>query len=91
MKKLIFIMTGLIMMSVINAQSLDEIVKKYTAANKLDQVANLKTIKITANMSVMGMEMPMEMWMKNPNKIKSVTIIQRTGNDYRSLMVKKDI
>jgi hypothetical protein len=75
MKKLIFIMTGLIMMSVISAQSLDEIVKKYTAANKLDNVANLKTIKITANMSVMGMEMPMIMWMKNPNKIKSVTTI----------------
>ena len=73
MKKLIFIMAGLIVMSVVSAQSLEEIVKKYTAANKLDQVANLKTIKITANMSVMGMEMPMELWMKNPNKIKSVT------------------
>jgi outer membrane lipoprotein-sorting protein len=73
MKKLIFIMAGLIMMSVISAQSLDEIVKKYTAANKLDNVANLKTIKITANMSMMGMEMPMVLWMKNPDKIKSVT------------------
>jgi len=60
-------------MSVISAQSLDEIVKKYTEANKLDHVANLKTIKITANMSMMGMEMPMVLWMKNPNKIKSVT------------------
>jgi outer membrane lipoprotein-sorting protein len=73
MKKLIFIMAGLIMMSVISAQSLEEIVKKYTVANKLDQVANLKTIKITANMSMMGMEMPMVLMMKNPNKIKSVT------------------
>jgi outer membrane lipoprotein-sorting protein len=73
MKKLIFVMAGLIMMSVISAQSLDEIVKKYTAANKLDQVANLKTIKITANMSMMGMDLPMVLWMKNPNKIKSVT------------------
>src|SRR5450759_2199388 len=73
MKKLIFVMAGLIMMSVISAQSLDEIVKKYTVANKLDNVANLKTIKITANMSMMGMEMPMVLWMKNPNKIKSVT------------------
>ena len=61
------------MMSVISAQSIDEIVKKYTAANKFDQVANLKTIKITANMSMMGMEMPMVVFMKNPNKIKSVT------------------
>lgn len=75
MKKLIFVMAGLIMISVISAQSLDEIVKKYTAANKLDNVANLKTIKITANMSLMGMEMPMVMWMKNPNKIKTVTSV----------------
>jgi len=73
MKKLIFIMAGLIIMSAVSAQTLEEIVKKYTAANKLDQVSNLKTIKITANMSMMGMEMPMVMWMKNPNKIKSVT------------------
>src|SRR5665647_1743776 len=75
MKKLIIIMAGLIIMSVISAQTLDEIVKKYTAANKLDQVSNLQTIKITANMSMMGMEMPMVMWMKNPNKIKSVTTL----------------
>jgi hypothetical protein len=73
MKKLILVTTGLIIMSVISAQSLDEIVKKYTEANKLDKVANLKTIKITANMSLMGTDMPMVMWMKNPNKIKSVT------------------
>lgn len=73
MKKLIFVMAGLIMVSVMNAQSLDEIVKKYTAANKLDQVGSHKTIKITANISMMGMEMPMQIWMKNPDKIKSVT------------------
>jgi outer membrane lipoprotein-sorting protein len=68
-------MAGLIMMSCINAQSLDEIVKKYTAASKLDNVANVKTIKITANMSVMGMDLPMTLWMKNPNKMKSVTSV----------------
>jgi outer membrane lipoprotein-sorting protein len=73
MKKLIFIMAGLIMMSVISAQTLDEIVKKYTQSNKLDKIASLQTIKITASMSVMGGEMPMVIWMKNPNKIKSVT------------------
>jgi len=56
----------------INAQSLQEIVKNYTTANKLDQAANRKSIKITAKMSMMGMEMPMEIWMKNPNKIKTV-------------------
>ena len=73
MKKLIFIMAGLIMITAINAQSLEEIIKNYTAANKLDQVANHKTIKITASISMMGMEMPMEIWMKNPDKVKSVT------------------
>src|ERR1035437_901783 len=75
MKKLIFIMSGLIIMSCINAQSLDEIVKKHTAASKLDNIANVKTIKITANMSVMGMDLPMTLWMKNPNKMKSVTSV----------------
>jgi hypothetical protein len=75
MKKLIFLLTGLLIMSVLSAQSLDEIVKKYTAANKLDKVASLKTIKITGNMAMMGMQMPMTMWMKNPNKIKTVTSI----------------
>jgi len=50
-------------------------VKKYTEINKLDHVATLKTIKITANLSMMGMEMPMVMWMKNPDKIKSVTTV----------------
>ena len=62
-------------MSVVNAQSLEEIVKRYTTANKLDKVSSLKTIKITGNMSMMGMSMPMTMWMKNPNKIKTVTSV----------------
>ena len=75
MKKLIFIFTGLIIMSVISAQSLEEIVKRYTTANKLDKISSLKTIKITGNMSMMGMQMPMTMWMKNPNKIKTVTSV----------------
>lgn len=75
MKKLIFVFTGLIIMAVINGQSLDEIVKRYTIANKLDKVSSLKTIKINGNMSMMGMQMPMTMWMKNPNKIKTVTSI----------------
>jgi hypothetical protein len=75
MKKLILIFAGIMVATLINAQSLEEIVKQYTVANKLDQVSKFKTIKITANMSMpaMGMEMPMEMWMKNPGKIKSVT------------------
>jgi hypothetical protein len=73
MKKLFLMFTCLLAVSVLNAQSLEEIVKKFTAANKFDKVGALKTIKLTGNMSLMGMEIPVEVWMKNPNKIKSVT------------------
>jgi len=73
MKKFFLITACLIMAVAVNAQSLEEIVKKYSAANKIDQITAKQTIKITANTSMMGMEMPMEMWMKKPNKIKTVT------------------
>ena len=73
MKKLIFVFAGLLAFSVINAQSLEEILKKYAVAHKIDLLTNLKTIKITYKMSVMGMEMQGEKWMKNPNKMKFVT------------------
>lgn len=73
MKKLFLVLAGIIVVTAINAQSLEEIVKKFTEANKYDKIAALSTIKITAKMSAMGMDIPMEMWMKNPNKIKTVT------------------
>jgi len=73
MKRLFFILTGLTIMSVMNSQSLDEIVKKYSEANKQDKISAMSTIKITGKMSMMGMDLPLEMWMKNPNKIKTVT------------------
>jgi hypothetical protein len=73
MKKLIFVFTGLMAFSLINAQSLEDILKKYSVAHKIDQLSNLKTIKTTSKMSVMGMEMQVERWMKNPNKTKTVT------------------
>lgn len=75
MKKLIFIFTGLALMSLVNAQTLQEIVNRYTVANKLDKVSSLKTIQITGSMSMAGMEIPMTMWMKNPDKIKIQTDI----------------
>ena len=73
MKKLFLFTTCLLAAVMINAQTLDEIVKKYTEVNKLDKMSNFKTLKITASMSMMGQEMPLEMWMKNPNKIRTVT------------------
>lgn len=75
MKKLILSLTFIIAATLINAQSLEDIINKYTVANKLDKISSFKTIKITAKSSVMGMDMPVELWMKNPDKIKSVTSI----------------
>ncbi len=72
MKKSILLFIALFTVLSLNAQSLEEIVKKYSSAIKSDQLANVKTIKITGKMSAMGMEMPMTMYMKNPNKIKVV-------------------
>ncbi len=72
MKKLFFILTGLCIAAAINAQTLEEIIKKYAEANKYDKISTVSTVKITGKMSMMGMDMPLEMWMKNPNKIKTV-------------------
>jgi hypothetical protein len=73
MKKLTLVLTALFLTVALYSQALEEIISKYSAANKQDKVASLSTIKITAKMSMMGMDMPMEMWMKNPDKIKTVT------------------
>lgn len=70
MRKLFFVLTGLIAFTVANAQSLSEIVKNYSAAIKYDKLAGVTSIKITGKMSAMGMDLPMVLYMKNPNKIK---------------------
>lgn len=75
MKKLTLVLIALFLTAAVNSQALEEIVKKYSVANKQDKVATLSTIKITAKMSMTGMEMSMEMWIKNPDKIKTVTSI----------------
>jgi outer membrane lipoprotein-sorting protein len=75
MKKLLLTVICLFAVIIINAQSLEEIIGKYTVANKLDKISEFKTIKITAKTSMMGMEMPMVIWMKNPNMIKTVTSV----------------
>jgi len=72
MRKLLLVLTGLILAVNLNSQSLDEIIKKYSVAMKSDKLASVTSIKITGKMSAMGMSMPMEMYMKNPNKIKVV-------------------
>jgi len=63
MKKIVFVLSGLLTACIINAQSLDEIIKKYSEANKQDKISAMSTIKITGKMSMMGMDLPLEMWM----------------------------
>jgi hypothetical protein len=72
MKKLILLTTCLLAAVIVNGQTLDEIIKKYTVANKLDKISAFKTVKITASMNMMGQDMPIEIWMKNPDKVKQV-------------------
>jgi hypothetical protein len=75
MKKIFLTVSFLLAVVVLNSQSLEDIVSKYTVANKFDKIGNIQTIKISAKTSMMGMNMPTELWMKNPNKIKTVTNI----------------
>lgn len=73
MKKLFLLFSVIAITASIKAQTLEEIVNKYSVANKLDKLSSFTSVKITAKMSMMSMEMPMIMYMKNPNKIKTVT------------------
>jgi hypothetical protein len=79
MKKLFMTITFLFVIIIINAQSLEDIINKYTIANKLDSISRFKTIKITATtkskLSFIITEMFTETWMKNPDKIKTVTSV----------------
>lgn len=70
MKKIVLLFTALAAVCILDAQSLEAILKQYSSAINSDKLASIKTIKITGKMSAMGMEMPMIMYMKNPNKIK---------------------
>ncbi|MDR2886562.1 MAG: hypothetical protein LBV26_00960 [Bacteroidales bacterium] len=71
MKRLtISCLTLIFALSAISAQTLETIIKQHTAAMHADKLAAVKTIKITGRMSALGMDMPMTMYMKNPDKIK---------------------
>lgn len=72
MKKSILLFVALLAVVMVNAQTIEEIVKKYTAANNLDKMAGTSSVKITGKMTAMGMDMTMEMWMKNPDKMRMV-------------------
>jgi hypothetical protein len=75
MKKLFPAIFFLLSNGIIYSQSIDDIISNYNRANKFDRITGLKTIHISAKTSMMGFNIPMEIWMKNPDKVKSVTNI----------------
>lgn len=54
----------------LQAQSLDKVLEKHYAATGVEKIADVKTFNIKAKMSVMGMDMPMTMKIKKPNKFR---------------------
>ena len=74
MKRLtLFLFAIIFAISAANSQTLDEIIKQYSVAIGADKLASVKTVKATGRTSTMGMEMPVTMFMKSPNKIKMTT------------------
>jgi len=67
------ILTALMLFAFVGtqAQSLDKVLEKHFEATGHDKMADVKTFKIKAKMSMMGMDMPMDMIIKKPNKFRT--------------------
>lgn len=72
MKKLIILLPALLVASVCSAQSLDEIINKYYAANGTEILEKASTLYVEGNMSQMGTDIPMFISVKKPDKVKVV-------------------
>ncbi len=70
MKKSMTLLAALIMASVCSAQTLDEIANKYYAANGLENLEKAQTMTIQGKVSQMGMEIPLTILVKKPNKVR---------------------
>jgi len=75
MKKLLVLGTAILMASVCGAQTLDEIINKNYSALGAEALEKAKTIYMEGRASQMGMEIPMVMLMKQPDKVKVVTTV----------------
>lgn len=73
MKKFLVLGTAILMASVCGAQTLDEIINKNYSALGAESLEKAKTIYMEGRASQMGMEMPMVMQMKQPDKVRVVT------------------
>ena len=67
-----FILTALMLVAFIGtqAQTLEKVLEKHYKATGHEKMADIKTYAIKAKMSMMGMDMPMDMIIKTPDKFK---------------------
>lgn len=72
MRKSIMFLAAILVASVCSAQTLDEIVKKYYAANGSENLEKATTITIEGKVIQMGTEMPLTIMIKRPDKVKVV-------------------
>lgn len=73
MKRLIITTLAILIiasMNFVQAQSLDDVLKKHFKAVGQDKLVAATTYYMKAKLSQMGMELPMEMKMKRPNKFR---------------------
>jgi outer membrane lipoprotein-sorting protein len=66
------ILTALMLFAYIGtqAQTLEKVLEKHNEAAGYEKMADVKTFSINAKMSMMGMEMPMEIKVKKPGKFR---------------------
>ena len=79
MKKLFILLPALLVASVCSAQTLDEIINKYYAANGTEILEKASTLYIEGNVSQMGTDMPIIISVKKPDKVK--VVISFSGMD----------
>ncbi len=70
MKKLITLAAALLVASLCSAQSLDEIVNNYYAANGIEVLEKAQTIVVEGTISQMGMDLPIAIQVKKPDKVR---------------------
>ncbi|WP_319230851.1 outer membrane lipoprotein-sorting protein [Draconibacterium orientale] len=67
-----FLLAAVMLFALIStqAQSLDKVLDNYYKANGMDKMADVKTFNVKAKVIMMGMEIPMEIKVKKPNKFR---------------------
>lgn len=65
-----FILLAAAVFTLVNAQTLDEVLAKHFKAVGQEKLSDVKTFQVKAKISQMGMELPMTMILKQPGKFR---------------------